>query len=220
MRSGIVLSLLSLLLLVAGGANSAATDVSDAALSKIDAFIEEQAVNKQPGWRSRLSKPPRASFDPKKTYKWNLETNEGLIVVKLKPETAPMHVSSTIYLTRLGFYDGVSFHRIIPNFMAQGGDPKGTGRGGPGYTYDGEFDDKVKHDKGGMLSMANSGPGTDGSQFFLTFTATPWLDGKHTIFGEVVDGAEVLKKMEKLGTRGSGRPRARVEIKKATISVE
>ena len=220
MRSGIVLSLLSLLLLVAGGANSAATDVSDVALSKIDAFIEEQAVNKQAGWRSRLSKPPRASFDPKKTYKWNLETNEGLIVVKLKPETAPMHVSSTIYLTRLGFYDGVSFHRIIPNFMAQGGDPEGTGRGGPGYTYDGEFDDKVKHDKGGMLSMANSGPGTDGSQFFLTFTATPWLDGKHTIFGEVVDGTEVLKKIEKLGTRGSGRPRARVEIKKATISVE
>ena len=220
MRSGIVLSLLSLLLLVAGGANSAATEVSDAALSKIDTFIEKQAVNKQPGWRSRLSKPPRASFDPKKTYKWILETNEGLIVVKLKPETAPMHVSSTIYLTRLGFYDGVSFHRIIPNFMAQGGDPEGTGRGGPGYTYDGEFDDKVKHDKGGMLSMANSGPGTDGSQFFLTFTATPHLDGKHTIFGEVVDGAEVLKKIEKLGTRGSGRPRARVEIKKATISVE
>ncbi len=220
MRYGIVLSLLSLLLLAAGGANSAPTDVSDAALSKIDTFIEKQAVNKQPGWRSRLSKPPRASFDPKKTYKWNLETNEGLIVVKLKPETAPMHVSSTIYLTRLGFYDGVSFHRIIPNFMAQGGDPEGTGRGGPGYTYDGEFDDKVKHDKGGMLSMANSGPGTDGSQFFLTFTATPWLDGKHTIFGEVVDGTEVLKKMEKLGTRGSGRPRARVEIKKATISVE
>ncbi len=220
MRSGIVLSLLSLLLLVAGGANSAATDVSDAALSKIDTFIEKHAVNKQPGWRSRLSKPPRASFDPKKTYKWNLETNEGLIVVKLKPETAPMHVSSTIYLTRLGFYDGVSFHRIIPNFMAQGGDPEGTGKGGPGYTYDGEFDDKVKHDKGGMWSMANSGPGTDGSQFFLTFTATSWLDGKHTIFGEVVDGTEVLKKIEKLGTRGSGRPRARVEIKKATISVE
>jgi cyclophilin family peptidyl-prolyl cis-trans isomerase len=136
------------------------------------------------------------------------------------PEVAPMHVSSTIYLTRLGFYDGVIFHRIIPNFMAQGGDPTGTGRGGPGYSYGGEVDSKARHDRGGLLSMANAGPGTDGSQFFLTFVATPWLDGKHTLFGEVVEGKETLERMEKLGTRGSGRPRARVEIKTARVSVE
>jgi len=127
-----------------------------------------------------------------------------------------MHVSSTIYLTRIGFYDGVIFHRIIPNFMAQGGDPTGTGRGGPGYNYSGEFSSKVKHDKGGLLSMANAGPGTDGSQFFLTFVKTPWLDGKHSIFGEVIAGKKTLEKIEKLGQR-NGRPRARVEIKKATV---
>lgn len=192
---------------------------ADPALAQIDAFIAVEAVNKQPGWRERLSKPPRATFDPKKTYKWHLDTNEGPMVIKLWPQVAPMHVSSTIYLTQLGFYDGTIFHRIIPNFMAQGGDPTGTGRGGPGYSYSGEFDAKVKHDRGGLLSMANAGPGTDGSQFFLTFTATPWLDGKHTLFGEVIEGKETLEKIEKLGTR-QGRPRARVEIKKATISVE
>ncbi len=192
----------------------------DAAFSKLDAFIAAEGVSKQPGWRERLSKPPLATFDPKKTYKWHLDTNEGPIVIRFMPDIAPMHVSSTIYLTRLGFYDGLIFHRIIPNFMAQGGDPTGTGRSGPGYEYHGEFDPKARHDRGGLLSMANSGPGTDGSQFFLTFVATPWLDGKHTLFGEVVEGKETLTRMEKLGTRGSGRPRARVEIKKATVSVE
>jgi cyclophilin family peptidyl-prolyl cis-trans isomerase len=127
-----------------------------------------------------------------------------------------MHVTSTIYLTRLGFYDGLSFHRVITGFMAQGGCPLGTGTGGPGYKYAGEFDPSVKHDAPGKLSMANSGPGTDGSQFFLTFVKTPWLDGKHTIFGEVIAGKKTLEKIEKLGQR-NGRPRARVEIKKATV---
>ena len=148
--------------------------------------------------------------------KWVLETNLGKIVIDLMPAVAPMHVSSTIYLTKLGFYDDVVFHRVITGFMAQGGDPTGTGRGGPGYKYAGEFDSKVKHDKGGLLSMANAGPGTDGSQFFLTFVATPWLDGKHTIFGEVVEGMDVLKEMEKRGTRG-GRPTEKLTIDRATI---
>jgi cyclophilin family peptidyl-prolyl cis-trans isomerase len=191
----------------------------DAAIAKIDAFIKSEAVLKQPGWRERLSKPPRVSFDPKKTYKWHLDTNEGPIVIKLMPDVAPMHVTSTIYLTRLGFYDATIFHRIIPNFMAQGGDPTGSGRGGPGYTYSGEYDSKVKHDRPGLLSMANAGPGTDGSQFFLTFVATSHLDGRHTLFGEIVDGMETLEKIEKLGTK-NGRPRARVEIRNARVTVE
>jgi cyclophilin family peptidyl-prolyl cis-trans isomerase len=194
----------------------ARADEDDPAFKQIDAFIEAQGVNKQGDWKERLSKPPRLEFDGGTTYKWTLETNEGPIVVHLLTDTAPMHVSSTIYLTRIGFYDGVIFHRIIPNFMAQGGDPTGTGRGGPGYNYSGEFSSKVKHDKGGLLSMANAGPGTDGSQFFLTFVKTPWLDGKHTIFGEVIAGKKTLEKIEKLGQR-NGRPRARVEIKKATV---
>ena len=112
-------------------------------------------------------------------------------------------MTSTIYLTELGFYDGLSFHRVIPGFMAQGGCPVGQGTGGPGYDYEGEFAPSARHDRPGLLSMANRGPGTDGSQFFLTFVPTPWLDGNHTIFGEVVDGLETLDALEACGS-GSG----------------
>ncbi len=130
-----------------------------------------------------------------------------------------MHVSSTLYLTRLGFYDGLTFHRVITAFMAQGGCPLGTGTGGPGYQYAGEFDSGVKHDRPGLLSMANAGPGTDGSQFFLTFVPTPWLDGQHTIFGEVVGGMDTVRALELCGSQ-SGQPRQRLAIRKASIRVE
>jgi len=139
--------------------------------------------------------------------------------VKLLPEAAPMHVSSTIYLTLLGFYDETAFHRVIPGFMAQGGDPLGRGTGDPGYKYAGEFGSSRKHDKPGLLSMANAGPGTDGSQFFLTFVPTPWLDGKHTIFGEVVEGMGALQELERRGTQ-SGQTREPLLLRKATITVE
>jgi cyclophilin family peptidyl-prolyl cis-trans isomerase len=191
-----------------------------AGIAEIDAFIVEQKVDtSSKGWKSKLTKPPEASFDPGQTIQWILVTNLGKIVIDLKPEVAPMHVSSTVYLTNLGFYDDVVFHRVIPGFMAQGGDPTGTGRGGPGYKYAGEFDPAVKHDKGGLLSMANAGPGTDGSQFFLTFVATPHLDGKHTIFGEVVEGMDVVKEIEKRGTRG-GRPTEKLVIESAKIEAK
>jgi cyclophilin family peptidyl-prolyl cis-trans isomerase len=143
----------------------------------------------------------------------------GSLRVKLLAAAAPMHVTSTVYLTRLGFYDGTAFHRVIPQFMAQGGDPLGNGTGGPGYEYDGEFAAKLRHDRPGLLSMANRGPGTDGSQFFLTFVATPWLDGKHTIFGEVVEGLETLRALESHGSQ-SGRTDQKLELRKATIQVE
>ena len=130
-----------------------------------------------------------------------------------------MHVSNAIYLTLLGFYDGLNFHRVIPGFMAQGGCPDGTGSGRPGYEFDGEFDDDVKHDEGGMLSTANSGPGTDSSQFFITFKAAKHLDGKHTIFGKLVKGEAALKKIEKLGTQ-DGPPTAKILIDKATFAIE
>jgi cyclophilin family peptidyl-prolyl cis-trans isomerase len=192
----------------------------DAAVAAIDAFIAEQNVDKaKRAWKSKLEKPPKVSFTTGKTYYWNIETNKGAIKVKLMPDVAPMHVSSTIYLTRLGFYDETIFHRVIPNFMAQGGDPTGTGRGGPGYKYDGEFDSSVKHNKPGMLSMANSGPGTDGSQFFLTFVHTPHLNGKHTIFGRVVGGMDTVKELEKFGSR-NGKTKEKLLIESATISVE
>jgi peptidyl-prolyl cis-trans isomerase B (cyclophilin B) len=189
-------------------------------IEAIDQFIEQQAIDtSRPGWKLRLSEPPLQHFDAGHTYFWDLQTSHGAIEVKLMPQVAPMHTTSTIYLTRLGFYDGTVFHRVIPGFMAQGGDPQGNGTGGPGYAYAGEFDASVKHDRPGLLSMANRGPGTDGSQFFLTFAATPWLDGRHTIFGEVVSGTDTLAALEQQGSR-EGRPQARLELRKATIRVE
>lgn len=186
-------------------------------IAEIEAFIAEQNVDTtKPGWKEHLAKPPKVEFPADQTIQWVLDTNHGRITIDLMPSVAPMHVSSTVYLTKLGFYDGVVFHRVIPDFMAQGGDPTGTGRGGPGYTYAGEFDPEVTHDQPGMLSMANAGPGTDGSQFFLTFVPTPWLDGKHTIFGKVVDGMDTPKELEKRGTR-SGQPTERLVIEKASI---
>ena len=196
------------------------TKPEDAAIATIDAFIAEQNVDKnQKRWKLSLEKPPKAQFTAGKSYFWNLETSKGAIKVKLMPDVAPMHVSSTIYLTRLGFYDDTVFHRVITNFMAQGGDPTGTGRSGPGYKYDGEFDSSVKHNRPGVLSMANAGPGTDGSQFFLTFVKTPHLDGKHTIFGKVVEGMDTVKELEKFGSR-NGKTKEKLMLESATISVD
>jgi peptidyl-prolyl cis-trans isomerase B (cyclophilin B) len=192
----------------------------DQALAQVDQFIKDQKIDtSKSGWKTKLPKPPKLTFTKGKTYFWVLTTNKGPIKVELLPDVAPMHVSSTIYLTKLGFYDGLPFHRVITGFMAQGGDPLGNGTGGPGYEYDGEFSPTVKHDKPGMLSMANRGPGTDGSQFFLTFVPTPWLDGKHSIFGQVTDGMDVLKKLEAAGSQ-SGRTSEPLSIEKAQIEVQ
>ena len=189
-------------------------------MTEIDKFIADQKIDKtKDGWKTSLPKPPKATFTKDKKYVWVLETNKGTIKITLKPDVAPMHVSSTIYLTRLGFYDGIVFHRVIPGFMAQGGDPLGLGMGGPGYKYEGEFSESAKHDKPGILSMANAGPGTDGSQFFLTFVPTPHLNGKHTVFGEVTDGMDVVKKLE-AGGSASGKTSEELKIVKATIEVK
>ena len=172
-----------------------------------------------PDWKQNLALPAMFSFETDKTYYWDLETNKGNMSFRLYHENAPMHASSTMFLTDVGFYDDVVFHRIIPGFMAQGGDPTGTGRGGPGYRYAGEFDGTTSHDKPGLLSMANAGPGTDGSQFFITFVPTQYLDGKHTIFGEIVSGEETLAMLEAAGSR-SGQTSEQVKIKRAIIRVE
>jgi len=193
---------------------------TDPAIAEIDKFIAAQKIDKNnPKWKESLPKPPKATFPKDKHYTWVLETNKGTIKIALKPDVAPMHVSSTIYLTQLGFYDGLIFHRVIPGFMAQGGDPMGVGMGGPGYKYEGEFSESAKHDKPGILSMANAGPGTDGSQFFLTFVPTPHLNGRHSVFGEVTDGMYVVKKLEASGSP-SGKTSEELKIVKATIEVK
>ncbi len=194
------------------------TENTNAAFAAVDAFIASKKIDKNArGWRTSLPKPTQVAFDAGCKYFWNLETNKGVITVRLMPDVAPMHVTSTIYLSRLGFYDGLIFHRVISRFMAQGGCPEGSGRGGPGYRFDGEFSPKVRHDRPGLLSMANAGPGTDGSQFFLTFVPTPHLDGKHTIYGEITGGMDVLKELERCGS-GSGTPSEPLLILKATVT--
>ena len=120
------------------------------------------------------------------TINVTMKTNKGDIHLRLHDEKTPMTVANFVNLAKRGYYDGKTFHRVIPDFMIQGGCPEGSGRGGPGYKFGDEFDASLKHDKPGVLSMANAGPGTNGSQFFITHGATPWLDGKHSVFGEIV----------------------------------
>jgi cyclophilin family peptidyl-prolyl cis-trans isomerase len=134
-------------------------------------------------------------IDPKKKYTATLVTSIGDIVVELFADKAPKTVNNFVFLARDGYYDGVTFHRVIKGFMAQGGDPTGTGRGGPGYVFGDEFHKELRHSGPGILSMANAGPGTNGSQFFITFAATPHLDNHHTVFGKVVKGMDVVLKI-------------------------
>lgn len=189
-------------------------------LSSCREFIESSGIDtSDDGWKTRLPAPPRLPFDADKNYYWEIETNKGPLKIKLWPHIAPQHVSSTIYLTTLGFYDGLSFHRVIKGFMAQGGCPEGRGTGGPGFQYDGELSPEARHDRPGLLSMANAGPGTDGSQFFLTFLATPWLDGNHTVFGEVVEGKETLTALEVAGSE-SGDVSEPLGMNTCSISIE
>ncbi len=123
------------------------------------------------------------------------DTDRGPIKVELYPEKAPLTVANFVNLARRGFYDGLNFHRVIADFMIQGGCPEGSGRGGPGYRFEDEANNGIGHERG-VLSMANAGPNTNGSQFFITHVATPWLDGKHTVFGKVVEGLEAVDKVE------------------------
>jgi cyclophilin family peptidyl-prolyl cis-trans isomerase len=138
-------------------------------------------------------KPPDMVIDPKKKYTATFKLDKGDIVIQLFADKAPKTVNNFVFLARDRFYDGVTFHRVIPDFMAQGGDPTGTGMGGPGYKFVDEFHTDLKHSQPGILSMANAGRNTNGSQFFITFAPTPWLDGKHAVFGQVVKGMDVLR---------------------------
>src|SRR5438132_14074695 len=145
-----------------------------------------------------------------------IETNKGSIGVELHDEDAPKTVENFLKLARDGFYDGVIFHRVIPDFMIQGGDPTGTGTGGPGYQFEDEFNDhKIVR---GALAMANAGPNTNGSQFFIVTTdAAPWLDGKHTVFGRVTTGMDVVDAIEQTPTDGRDKPREDVVIERAEV---
>jgi peptidyl-prolyl cis-trans isomerase B (cyclophilin B) len=136
--------------------------------------------------------PPAMQIDTEKNYRVDMETNRGTIVLELYPQYAPKTVNNFVFLASEGFYDDVTFHRVIPDFMIQGGDPTGSGRGGPGYRFEDEFaGNPLKHETG-VISMANAGPNTNGSQFFITHSPQPHLNGAHTVFGKVVEGQDVV----------------------------
>jgi len=164
---------------------------------------------------NQWNKPPEMKIDPQKKYTATLSTDKGDIVLDLFADKAPRTVNNFVFLAREGFYDGTIFHRVIQDFMAQGGDPTGTGTGGPGYRFADEFHPSLKHNKPGVFSMANAGPGTNGSQFFITHVPTPWLDGKHSIFGQVTQGLDVLLSIPPRDPSKSGSPA--IKLKKVTI---
>ena len=158
-----------------------------------------------------------ASGTPNKKYTATFNTTRGAIVCELFAKDAPKTVNNFVFLAREKFYDGTVFHRVIPDFMIQGGDPTGTGSGGPGYTFEDEFNGHPV--ARGALAMANAGPNTNGSQFFIvTAQATPWLDGKHTVFGRVTDGMDVADAISALDTDGRDRPRQDVVIERVDLA--
>lgn len=140
----------------------------------------------------QYSSPPEMTIDPSQVYTVKLETTRGDIVLELYPEHAPKTVNNFVFLTNESFYDGVTFHRVIDNFMIQGGDPEGSGRGGPGYRFEDELVGNPLIHESKVISMANAGPNTNGSQFFITHLPQPHLDGKHTVFGKVTQGVDVV----------------------------
>ena len=158
---------------------------------------------------------PQMVIDADKSYRALIQTNQGEIKIRLFANDAPRTVNNFVFLANQGFYDGVTFHRVINDFMAQGGDPTGLGSGGPGYQFEDETESGLVFDQPGLLAMANAGPDTNGSQFFITFSPTRWLDGKHTIFGEVMEGEEVLSQLTRRqpGAATPGDVIERVEIR-------
>jgi cyclophilin family peptidyl-prolyl cis-trans isomerase len=160
--------------------------------------------------------PPSGALDTSKAYVAHFKTERGEIVAELYADKAPLTVENFVNLARSGFYDGTTFHRVIPGFMAQGGDPTGTGRGGPGYQFDDEFHPDLRHKGAGVLSMANAGPGTNGSQFFITYSDTPHLDDRHSVFGRVVEGMDVLNSIRERDPGRDPSPGDRID----TIEIE
>jgi cyclophilin family peptidyl-prolyl cis-trans isomerase len=162
--------------------------------------------------------PPSGALDTAKGYTARIKTDKGDMVVELYADRAPLTVENFVNLARAGFYDGTTFHRVIAGFMAQGGDPTGTGTGGPGYQFGDEFHPSLRHDAAGILSMANAGPGTNGSQFFITHGPTPHLDDRHTVFGKVTSGLDVLRSIRERDPQRDRQPGdaiATIEISEA-----
>ena len=158
------------------------------------------------GTFKRYAQPPLMTIDPAASYAATVRTNQGDMVIELLPSAAPATVNNFVFLANEGFYNGLIFHRVIPDFMIQGGDPTGTGAGGPGYRFGDEIDSSLVFDRAGILAMANGGPNTNGSQFFITTLATPHLNGLHTIFGRILQGQQVAEAISRVPADRDNRP--------------
>ncbi len=158
-----------------------------------------------------FSAPPAMAIDTTRSYRAVFVTEKGEMTFDLFDDQAPLTVNNFVFLVNQGFYDGTTFHRVLEDFMAQGGDPLGIGSGGPGYRFADEFDPSLRFDRAGLLAMANSGPGTNGSQFFITFGPTEWLNDAHTIFGALVEGEDVLKSIRLRAPESDPQPGDRIE---------
>ncbi len=162
--------------------------------------------------------PPTGALDTTKSYTARFKTEKGDIVVELYADRAPLTVENFVNLARAGFYDGTTFHRVIRGFMAQGGDPTGTGTGGPGYQFGDEFHPSLRHDGAGVLSMANAGAGTNGSQFFITHGPTPHLDDRHSVFGRVTEGMDIVESLRERDPQFDRNPGDRIDTIEITES--
>jgi cyclophilin family peptidyl-prolyl cis-trans isomerase len=182
-------------------------------------FIGCATSEEKPGPQTTTSQIPTTSTPRKEAsiVKIKIETTLGEIQADLYASEVPKTVDNFVKLAKKGFYDGIVFHRVIPNFMIQTGDPEGTGMGGPGYKFEDEFSPKLRHDSPGVLSMANSGPNTNGSQFFITQVPTPWLDNKHSVFGRVTSGIDVVNKIAGAPRGANDRPTTTIKMEKVVV---
>jgi cyclophilin family peptidyl-prolyl cis-trans isomerase len=188
---GVSLIIVGLLSISCGDSEPTSTPVSTPTPSATTPATIPQSIPevKKMQWDS----PPEMMIDTSKKYTAIIETEKGNLVIELFAKDVPVTVNNFVFLAREGYYDGTTFHRVLPDFMAQGGDPTGTGSGGPGYRFEDEFTSHTH--VAGTISMANSGANTNGSQFFITYEPTPWLDGKHSVFGQLLEGMDVLKSL-------------------------
>lgn len=212
MKKKVIFTLLACLFLVAAGCLGNGNGLKDGMR-----YSEIAKGQEQGGVQPKMEAPPE-------TEPWSgenriavFETSMGTFKIEMFEEKAPITTKNFIGLVQKGFYDGLTFHRVIDGFMIQGGDPRGNGSGGPGYTIADEFHRDLKHDAPGILSMANAGPNTGGSQFFITLDKTPWLDGRHAVFGKVIEGMDTVYAIGKVKTDGNDRPVKPVVIQKITI---
>lgn len=208
MKKGIILGLVSMLLLVTVGCFGNGSETKENNQSGISNGMKYSDMTKEENAQKKPAGPNRIAV---------FETNQGTFKIELFEDKAPITTGNFINLVEKGYYNGLIFHRVIDSFMIQGGDPNGNGTGGPGYTIPDEFSADLTHSSAGILSMANAGPNTGGSQFFITLAKTPWLDGKHAVFGKVIEGLDVVQKIGKVKTGANDKPKEAVVMEKITI---